>query len=88
LGGVEHTVVLRVDGETIAGAAEADQDRSTAEGKASSVQFIRFAFSPAQIGRFRRPGSEVVVGFTHPAHGHLTIMPDDVRAALAEDFDD
>jgi hypothetical protein len=66
---------------------EADQDRSTAEGKASSVQFIHFPFSPGAIAAFRKPGARVTVGFDHPGYAHMTIMPEPVRAALAVDFD-
>jgi len=86
LGGIEETAFLRVAGETIKAAAEADQDRTTAEGKASSVQFVHFPFTPAQIAAFSRPGTEVVIGFTHPQYGHMAILPEPVRAELAQDF--
>lgn len=87
LGGVERTIKLRVGGETITGVAEEDQDRTTAEGKASSVQFIHFPFNPHQREMFKRPGTEVVVGIHHENYSHMAIMPESVRAALARDFD-
>jgi hypothetical protein len=87
LGGVEETVFLRFAGETVKGVPEADVDRTTAEGKASSVQFIHFPFSDAQAAKFRAAGTEVVLGFGHPAYGHMSVMPEATRAALAEDFD-
>ncbi|MGH6880248.1 DUF3501 family protein [Hypericibacter sp.] len=87
LGGVEETAFIEVDGDRVAGVAEADQDRSTAEGKASSVQFIHFPFKPKQIEAFRKPGARILVGFTHPHYGHIAVMSEPVRAALAEDFD-
>lgn len=87
LGGIEETAFLRVGGETIVGRAEADVDRTTAAGKASSVQFIHFPFTDAQAAAFREAGAEVVAGFTHPQYGHMVVMPEAVRAALAEDFD-
>jgi hypothetical protein len=87
LGGVEETAFIEVGGEKIRGLPEADQDRTTAEGKASSVQFIHFPFTPAQIGRFRQPGERVILGFDHPAYAHMSVMPEPVRAALAGDFD-
>jgi len=86
LGGIEETAFLRVAGETIKAAAEADQDRTTTEGKASSVQFVHFPFTPAQIAAFSRPGAEVVIGFAHPRYGHMTILPEPTRAELAQDF--
>lgn len=86
LGGIEETAFLQVAGETIRAAAEADQDRTTAEGKASSVQFVHFPFTPAQIAAFSRPGTEVVVGFTHPNYGHMALLPEPVRAELTQAF--
>jgi hypothetical protein len=86
LGGIEETAFLDVGGTRIKGVPEADQDRTSAEGKASSVQFIRFRFAPDEIARFRTPGTQVLVGFGHPEYGHLAVMPEAVRDALAKDF--
>lgn len=87
LGGVEDRAFIRVDGETIRGVPEGDQERSREDGKASSVQFIRFPFTSAQVAAFKSGGSDVVVGFDHPAYGHMAVMPAAVRKALANDFD-
>jgi Protein of unknown function (DUF3501) len=87
LGGVEATAFIEVAGSRVAGLAEADQDRSTAEGKASAVQFIHYPFKPGEIAAFRQAGARIVVGFDHPAYAHMTVMPEQVRAALAGDFD-
>jgi|SRR5579862_9408025 len=87
LGGAEQTAFLRFGGTKVLGVPEADMDRTTAEGKASSVQFIHFPFTPEQIAAFRIPETQVIVGFTHPNYGHMAVMPETVRAALAEDFD-
>ncbi len=87
LGGVEETAFIKVGGETIAGVPEADVDRTSAAGKASSVQFIHFPFSDAQAAAFRESGAEVVAGFTHPAYGHMAVLPEAVRQTRAEDFD-
>ncbi len=87
LGGVEETAFLRFAGETVKGVPEADVDRTSAEGKASSVQFIHFPFSAEQVARFRNPGTEVVIGFSHPNYGHMALLSEPVRAALAADFD-
>ena len=88
LGGVENTIFLDFDGETVVAAPEQDVDRTTAEGKASSVQFVHFPFTPDQIAKFRAPGTRVVVGFKHPSYAHMAVMPEEVRAALAEDVDE
>ena len=86
LGGIEETAFLRVGGETIRCQAETDQDRTSAEGKASSVQFVHFPFIADQIAAFSSPGAEVMLGFDHPNYRHMTIIPEDVRAELTGDF--
>ena len=68
------------------GVPEEDQDRTTADGKASAVQFIHFPFTAEQVRRFQEPGTEVMAGFTHPEYGHIAVMPEAVRAALSQDL--
>lgn len=86
LGGVEETMFIRVGGDEITGQPEEDVDRTSADGKASSVQFLHFPFTDAQAQAFRTPGAEVVIGFTHPAYAHMARLPEPVRAALSKDF--
>lgn len=86
LGGVEETAFVEIDGVRIQGVPEADADRTNEEGKASSVQFIHFPFTDAQAAAFRKEGARVVLGFTHPNYGHMSVMPDATRQALAGDF--
>jgi hypothetical protein len=87
LGGIEQTAFFALDGGRIEGVPEQDTDRTTAEGKASSVQFVHFRFSAAQVERFRAPGTQVSLGFNHPRYGHMAVLPPEVRAELANDFD-
>ena len=87
LGGIEHTAFLRIAGETAGAQAEDDQERTRADGKASSVHFLHFPLAPAQIAAFRKPGTEIIVGFSHPNYGHMTALPEAARAALAADLD-
>ena len=86
LGGVEQTAFIEVGGEKVRGLPEADQDRTSAEGKASSVQFIHFPFTPQQIALFREKGRQVILGFSHPEYSHMAVVPEEVRAELARDF--
>ena len=86
LGGVENKAFLRVGADTIRGVSEEDQERTRDDGKASSVQFLRFPFTPAAIAAFRGGTGDVVVGFDHPNYGHMAVMPAAVRQALARDF--
>jgi hypothetical protein len=86
LGGIEGCAFLRVGSETIAGVPEADADRTSAEGKASSVQFVHFPFTAAQIAAFSSPDAEVVLGFNHANYRHMAVIGEAVRGELATDF--
>jgi len=87
LGGVENKAFMRVGGEVIRGLPEDDQERSREDGKASSVQFVRFPFTKAQVAAFKSGAGDLVVGFDHENYGHMAVMPPAVRQALAHDFD-
>jgi hypothetical protein len=87
LGGVEETVTMEVAGETVKGVPEHDVDRTTAEGKASSVQFVHFALTDAQAAKFKIPGTRIAFAIGHPEYGHAAVVPERVRAALAQDLD-
>jgi hypothetical protein len=88
LGGVEETMFIRFADMEVRGVPEVDVDRTTEDGKASSVQFIHFPFSAEQVTAFREPKTQVVIGFGHEAYGHMAVTPEESRAALASDFDD
>lgn len=87
LGGVEETCALSIGDEEVIGVAEADLDRTTADGKASSVQFVHFNLSDAQAAAFKDPAVRVMLGIKHPNYGHMAILSDPVRASLAKDLD-
>jgi len=86
LGGIEETAFIKTGNETIHTVPEQDQDRTTAEGKASAVQFVHFPFTPAQIAAFSQPGAQVILGLDHPNYQHMAVLPETVRAELTRDF--
>ena len=45
VGGIEEKVYMKIDGDLIKAVPEEDVDRTSSEGKASSVQFIHFKFN-------------------------------------------
>jgi hypothetical protein len=87
LGGIEYRAFIEVDGQRIRGEPDPTRENTSPEGKASSVQFLRFPFTDKQIARFKTSGAQVIAGFDHPNYGHMAVLPEPVRAALAEDFD-
>ena len=63
------------------------RENTSPEGKASAVQFVKFAFASDLISRFKAPGAQIVVGIDHPNYAHMAVLSEPIRAALAEDFD-
>ncbi|TVR95482.1 MAG: DUF3501 family protein [Rhodospirillales bacterium] len=88
LGGIEETLSLSFDGATVAAVPEGDVERTTEEGKTSSVHFVKFPFTPEQARAFRRPGTRAVLAVAHPNYDHMAALPEPVREALAADLDD
>jgi uncharacterized protein DUF3501 len=86
LGGVENHMFLSLAGERISGLPDPTRENTSPEGKASAVQFVRFPLSAAQKAAFRQLGAQIMVGIDHANYGHMAIMPEPVRAALAEDL--
>ena len=87
LGGVENTVTLTVAGEAVRVVPEGDVERTDEAGRASSVHFLHFPFTSAQITAFRAPDNHVVVGIGHANYGHMAVMSEAVWQALSGDFD-
>jgi len=87
LGGIEHKMFLSIAGKTVRGLADPTRENTSPDGKASSVQFIKFPLTPAQREEFRAAGAQIVVGIDHPDYGHMAMMPEPVRQALMRDFD-
>lgn len=86
LGHIENMVEIAFAGHVVKGVPEADVDRTTDEGKTSSVHFLHFGFNPAQAAAFKTANLQITVGTTHAKYGHLAILPEDSRTALAQDF--
>jgi hypothetical protein len=87
LGHVEDHAFIEIGGARIRGEADPTRENTSPEGKASSVQFIRFPFNPEQVAAFKAPGARVMVGFDHANYGHIAVIPETVRSTLAGDFD-
>jgi hypothetical protein len=86
LGHIETMVQLTFGDHTVTATPEMDMDRTTAEGKTSSVHFLHFAFTPAQTAIFKASGTRVVAGITHANYAHMAMLSESSRAALAKDF--
>ena len=86
VGGIEETVFMKINGEKIKAIPEEDVDRTSAEGKASSVQFIHFNFTDDQIAKFRYEETEVEIGIDHKEYSHTTKLSVENKNSLSADF--
>ena len=77
---------IELDGEIIKATPTEYEDRTTADGKTSSVHWVRFAFTPAQIAKFKSGEGRAMLAVDHPAYGHIAIISPGVRGELAKDF--
>ena len=86
VGGIEQMVFMRLNAETIKAVPEEDVDRTSNEGKASSVQFVHFNFTDEQIQKFKSNEINVELGIDHKEYSHTTKLTKENIASLLEDF--
>jgi|TARA_B110001452_G_scaffold258573_1_gene253954 hypothetical protein len=86
VGGIEEDVFLKIGNEVVKAVPEADVDRTSAEGKASSVQFIHFKLSDNQITKFKSGSSSIELGIEHKEYSHATKLSEDNIQSLSADF--
>jgi hypothetical protein len=87
LAGIEESVYLAIGAAKIEGTPTEYKDRTSEDGKTSSVHWVRFVFTPALITGFKNPNTTVVLGIGHPNYGHMAVLSAEARAELAKDFD-
>jgi len=87
LGGIENCVFLEVAGGRVTGEPDPTRENTSPEGKASSVQFIRFPFTADEVSRFKTARTRIISGFDHPQYEHMAVLPEPMRKALVQDFD-
>ena len=86
LGGVENHVFIKIDNKIIHAVPEEDVDRTSSEGKASSVQFVHFILNDDQIKKFKDNNIKVEIGIDHKEYSHTTQLSENNIKALSGDF--
>ena len=77
---------MKVENQKIKSVPENDVDRTSAEGKASSVQFIHFKFNTNQIEKFNNDSSSIEIGIDHGEYSHTTKLNEKTIKSLLADF--
>jgi len=86
VGGIEEKIFMKIDNEEVKAVPEDDVDRTSAEGKASSVQFIHFKLSDDQIAKFKSSNTSIELGIDHKEYAHTTKLTKDNLKSLSADF--
>ena len=86
VGGIEKKILIKIDNENIRAVAEEDVDRTSAEGKASSVQFIHFKLNDDQITKFKSGNASIELMIDHKEYSHTTKLSEVNIKSLSQDF--
>ena len=86
VGGIEEKIFMKIDDEKVQAVPENDVDRTSAEGKASSVQFIHFKFNDDQINKFKLLSANIELGINHKDYAHTTKLTANNIKSLSTDF--
>ncbi len=86
VGGIEEKIFIKIDNEEVKATPENDVDRTSAEGKASSVQFIHFKLNDDQISKFKSGSLNIELGIDHKEYAHTTKLTEDNVKSLLTDF--
>ena len=86
VGGIEEKIFMKIDNEVVKAVPEDDVDRTSAAGKASSVQFIHFKFNDDQISKIKSGNINIELGIDHKEYEHCTSMTVDNIKSLSADL--
>jgi len=87
IGGVEKKIFIQIQNEKINATAEQDTERTSEEGKASSVHFLHFIFSDDQIKKIKNLDNKVELCINHEFYNHKTTISSDIINVLSKDLD-
>jgi hypothetical protein len=86
LAGIEESIALDIAGIKVKATPTDYDDRTTPDGKTSSVHWVRFVFTPELRKQFASPEARVVLAIEHPNYGHMAVVSPEIRAELTKDF--
>ena len=86
VGGIEKNIFIKIENEVVKAVPEDDVDRTSAEGKASSVQFIHFKFNDDQVNKIKSGNVSIELGIDHKEYAHTTKLTEENIKSLSADF--
>ena len=82
VGGIEEKIFMKINDEIVKAVPEEDVDRTSAEGKASSVQFIHFKLNDDQISKFKSDSATIELGIDHKEYTHTTKLAENIWGSI------
>ena len=86
LAGIENHIAIIIGEQRVEAVSDDDAERTTPDGKTSSVHFLRFPFTPEQVKAFKNDGARAILAVEHPNYTHMAVLTDETRTSLAADF--
>ncbi len=86
VGGIENKIFIQINDEKIFSRPEQDTERTSEDGKASSVHFVHFDFTDNLIDVFKKNDSKIVLGFDHENYRHFSELTTKSKNELVNDF--
>ena len=87
IGGIEKRIFIQIQNEKINATPEQDTERTSEEGKASSVHFLHFIFSENQVKKIKDTKNRVELCIDHKFYDHKTRISTQTIDALTKDLD-
>ena len=87
IGGIEKKIFIQIQNEKVNATAEQDIERTSEEGKASSVHFLHFIFSDDQVKKIKDTNNRVELCIDHEFYNHKTTISTYTIDALTKDLD-
>ena len=85
VGSIENKVFIKIGDQKITAEPEDDTERTSEEGKASSVHFLHFKFNDNLVEQFVNGKEDIIIGFDHPNYKHYSEISNVSRKELSND---
>lgn len=87
VGGIEHKTFIQIGEHKVMAKPEADTERTSEDGKASSVHFLHFELNDDLVKLFIKDDIKIMLGFDHPNYKHFSEVSEVSKKELSNDFD-
>ena len=87
VGGIENKTFIKIGDRKVVAMPEDDTDRTSEDGKASSVHFLHFKFDEDLVKLFKKGDKDVIIGIDQPNYKHFSEISKASINELSNDFD-